>query len=80
MAWVGEDGHATNLAGAHESDWTVIDPGQGYVGYHSTSNGSGQRSVARPIRFEVQDLKCIRLSSIAENGKFQKLFSFFVTN
>lgn len=56
--WLSDDNSAT-FHGSQEPDWAVVDSAQGSVGYHS---GPG-----RPIRFEVDDLKCIFLSSLSEH-------------
>ena len=66
--WVSEDASVPlPTSGSHEPDWTVIDPNQGSAGYHNHSTQPN----SRPIRFEVDDLKCICLSSLSEtNGKY----------
>lgn len=62
MVWLSEDNTGgPPCSGSQEADWTVINPNQGSVGYHS--NGTG-----RPIRFEVEDLKCICLSPLSDNS------------
>lgn len=77
MTWTGEESHTTNLHGPHETDWTVIDSNQASVGYHS--NGGMSSSLIRPIQFEVEDLKCIRLFSISDSGiHFYNLSSFSI--
>ncbi|XP_057376662.1 TBC1 domain family member 15-like [Daphnia carinata] len=62
MLWLSEENiGGPPFSGSAETDWTVINPNQGSVGYHS--NGIG-----RPIRFEVEDLKCICLSPLSESS------------
>jgi hypothetical protein len=62
MLWLSEENSAgLPYSGSTDTDWTVINPNQGSVGYHS--NGTG-----RPIRFEVEDLKCICLSPISDSS------------
>ena len=70
MLWLSEENSGgLPYSGSTETDWTVINPNQGSVGYHN--NGTG-----RPIRFEVEDLKCICLSPISDsNGNNIHLFS-----
>lgn len=65
LLWISEDGGAT-FSGSQEPDWTVIDENRVSAGYHSTSGG-------RPIRFEIEDLKCICLSSISEHSGINRL-------
>jgi len=60
ITWMSDDVNAS-LPPSQETDWTVIDPNQGSAGYHSQNTG-------RPINFEVDDLKCICLSSLSENS------------
>lgn len=58
--WTSDDASVPVLP-SQEADWTVIDPNQGSAGYCSQATG-------RPIHFEIEDLKCICLSSISENS------------
>lgn len=64
ITWMSDDVNAS-LPPSQETDWTVIDPNQGSAGYHSQNTG-------RPINFEVDDLKCICLSSLSENNEQAK--------
>lgn len=70
MVWLSEDNTGgPPCSGSQEADWTVINPNQGSVGYHS--NGTG-----RPIRFEVEDLKCICLSPLSDSSGEHILYLF----
>lgn len=57
--WLSDENSAA-FHGSQEQDWAVVDSSQGLAGYH---NGPG-----RPICFEVDDLKCIFLSSLSESN------------
>lgn len=59
--WKSDDSAVSNFSGSNEPDWMVIDPNQGSVGYHNNA-------ITRPLHFEVDDLKCICLSSIADDS------------
>lgn len=62
ITWMSEDSNNAPPPTSQEPDWTVIaDPNQGSAGYHSS------QPTGRPIHFDVEDLKCICLSSLAEN-------------
>jgi hypothetical protein len=61
LVWMSDDSAVSNFPGSHEPDWTVIDPAQGSVTYQNCGS-------SRPIHFEVEDLKCICLSSIADSS------------
>lgn len=69
LGWVGEDAHTTMFCGSNEPDWTVINANQG-VSYNYNVSG-------KPVRFEVEDLKCIHLSSIADNSSGNLLLLLF---
>jgi len=59
--WKSDDGAVSSFSGSNDPDWMVIDPSQGSVGFNN-------HATCRPFHFEVDDLKCICLSSIADNS------------